>query len=71
MSYHQSIRVNETKRRQRAQLKYMRSAISSYCICVLSEDERAISHLSKKINEKYLWTTGQKSIRDHIEMCTS
>jgi hypothetical protein len=32
------------------------------CVCVLSQDERPISHLNKKINEKYMLTTGEKSI---------
>lgn len=53
-------------------VKYIRFAISSYClyVCVLSQDERLISHLKKKINEKYMLTTGEKSIRDHIEIST-
>ncbi len=53
-------------------MKYIRFIISSYCLCVyvLSEDERPISHLNKKINEKYMLTTGEKSIIDHIEMYT-
>jgi len=38
---------------------------------VLSQDERLIRHLNKKINEKYMLTTGQKSIIDHIYMYTS
>jgi hypothetical protein len=61
------IQVKEEKKlRQRVKVKYIRFVISSYCIRVLSQDERPISHLNKKINEKYMLTTGEKSIIDHI-----
>jgi hypothetical protein len=69
MSYHHHhcIQVKE-KMRQRVKVKYIRFTISSYCmyVCVLSQDERPISHLNKKINEKYMLTTDEKSIIDHI-----